>query len=363
MLTLDVCRNARSAGIDLTFVATGGGDMEREFEHSGADYFRLQRKLPVDLFLVKDLHRIIIQTGVQIAHAQQAVEAIHLYLATRGTNVKCVMSLQNYILDRKNRVATKLIVPRMDAVCPVSHSMLEWFKTAEGLRITDKFHVIHNGVDAARLKPVRSLNTPSLRDELGLNSGDILLGMVGNFYRDERKDQFTVCRALSRVIDEIPSVHFAFVGAVHDGAADYKKRCVEYCRDKGIGERVHFVGKRGDIPDLLRELDVFVFSSVQEGLPVAAVEALLIGVPMVVSDIPPLLEVVGFDSAEGPCAAIFRTGDAEDLSEKLIDLLNDPVTRNKLGEKARIQTPKYFSIEAHLKSLSALYGRLVDERP
>ena len=361
MLELDVCRNARSAGLDLTFVATGGGDLEADFADSGVEYIRLQRKWPVDLPLVRQLRRIINERGIQIAHAQQAVEALHLYLATLGTGVKCVMSLQNYILDNKNRIATRFILPRMDAVCPVSESMLEWFRDAEGFAITAKFHVLHNGVDEKRLAPTRAIGMRTLREELGFEANHQLLGMVGNFYRDERKDQWTVCRALPKIFQRFPAAHFVFVGAVHIGADEYHSRCVNFCRDSGLSDRVHFVGTRGDIPDLLRELDLFVFSSVQEGLPVAAIEALFLGVPMIVSDIPPLLEVAGEKLAEGPCTAIFRTGNADDLAEKLTDLLSDPARMIELGEKARRQMRKRFSIEVHLHKLRELYEHLTTD--
>lgn len=361
MVALDVCRNAASARIDLTFLATGGGDLESDFAASGVDYVRLQRRLPVDPMLVLRLRQIIKNRDVRVVHAQQAVEAIHLYLATRGMGVKCVMSLHNYILDTKNRLATKFIVPRMDAVCPVSVSMQEWFRTAEGFRVTEKFHIIHNGVDPSRLAPTRPAGSVTLRDELGLGARHKLIAMVGNFYPDERKDQLTVCRALPSVMGQLPSAHFVFVGAVHKGAEAYRERCAAVCRENGLAGRVHFVGKRGDIPDVLRELDLFVFSSVQEGLPVAAIEALMLGVPMLVSDIPPLLEVVGADTADGACAATFRTGDAEDLSAKLIDLFDNKDRLKELGEKARSQTPKRFGITANLQNLHRLYEQLTTD--
>jgi glycosyltransferase involved in cell wall biosynthesis len=356
-----VCRNARAAGLDLTFVATGGGDLEADFAASGVDYVRLQRKLPIDPRLVWQLRRVIKERGVRIVHAQQAVEAIHLWLATRGTGVKCVLSLQNYILDEKNRHATKFIVPKMDAVCPVSAAMQEWFRTGEGFRITDKYHVLHNGVDLNRLGTTRAAGASTLREELGLDENHQLLGMVGNFYPDARKDQWTVCRALPPVMAQFPLAHHIFVGGLYPGAEDYHSRCVNFCRENGLTNRVHFVGQRSDIPDLLRELDLFVFSSLHEGLPVAAVEALLLGVPMIVSDIPPLLEVVGTGSPAGPCAEIFRTGDAADLAATLLSLLDNRAHLRELGEKGRTQTPQRFSIEAHLQTLRALYEQLTSD--
>ncbi|MEJ7623207.1 MAG: glycosyltransferase family 4 protein [Pyrinomonadaceae bacterium] len=359
MLTLDVCRNARNANLDLTFVATGGGDLEGEFRTSGAEFIGLQRRLPLDPILVRELHRIIVDRRIQIVHAQQAVEAMHLYLATRGTGAYCVMSLQAYILDRKNRIATRLITPRMDRVCPVSQSMQVWYRDGEGFEITDKYRVLPNGVDPARLQPSRLPGTATLRMELGIDASATLLGMVGNFYPDQRKDQLTICRALGRILGDRNDVHFVFVGAVHDGAQTYFDKCGRVCGEAGIADRVHFLGKRGDVVDILTELDLFVFSSVQEGLPVAAIEALMLGVPMIVSDIPPLLEVTGLDGSGRPCAAVFKTGDADDLAEKVTRLLQDQEELKRLGRLAKVEASKRFGIDSHLQTLRDIYRELI----
>ncbi len=357
-LVLDLCRNSAACELNVMLAATGGGDLEMEFEESGVPFHRLRRRFPIDPFLIRALRRIIKDNGITVVHAQQAVEAIHAYLATRGTGVKCVMSLQNYILDGKNRIATKWIVPRLDGVCPVSNAMQEWFRTAEGIGITERFFVLHNGVDYKRLRPVRPLGSATLREELGISPDASLIGMVGNFYPDRRKDQMTVCRALGRVFAVESNAHFVFIGSVHHGAEDYLAQCIESCRQSAISERVHFVGKRSDIPDILAELTLFVFSSVQEGLPVAAVEALMMGVPMIVSDIPPLLEVAGAEMPEGACAAIFATGDENALASKILALLADEPRRTELGRKASVETQKRFGIAAHIERVIEIYESL-----
>lgn len=357
-LVLDLCRNSAACGLDVEFAATGGGDLEREFAESGVQYHRLDRRFPIDPFLIRDLRRIIKDRGITVVHTQQAVEAIHAFFATRGTGVKCVMSLQNYILDNKNRIATKWIVPRLDAVCPVSYAMQEWFRTAEGFPITDRYFVLHNGVDPSRLKPTRSSGAKTLREELGIASAAPLIGMIGNFYPDRRKDQLTVCRALGKVFANEQDAHFAFVGSVHRGAEGYLAECKEICRRQGITDRVHFVGLRSDIPDILSELTLFVFSSVQEGLPVAAVEALMTGVPMLFSDIAPLLEIAASDDQERPCAEIFVTGDENDLAAKITGLLSNDGRRAESSTNARSVIPRRFGIDAHIKRVREIYDEL-----
>ncbi|MGI9067503.1 MAG: glycosyltransferase family 4 protein [Pyrinomonadaceae bacterium] len=350
MLALDLCRNARSNNLDLTFVATGGGDLEADFRNSGVIFQRLQRRLPVDLRLAGRIGRIIKEREIDVVHTHQAVEALHAYLATRGGRVKRVMTFHLCTSDAKNKVALNLLAPRMDANVAVSRELLKCLEHEAGFNTGDRFHVVHNGVDHRRLEPTGA----NLRAELGLNDGALVLGMIGNFYPDGRKDQVTICRALPRVFAEVPAAHFLFIGGSFPAASQLLQECVALCRELGISERVHFLGKRSDIPDLLSSLDVYVQSSVNESLGIAVIEAMLTGLPVVVSDIGALLEVTG----EGEYAVTFRTGDAAELADKLIELCHDEHRRGELAGMGKAWATSHFSIEAHIASLITLYNQI-----
>src|SRR5215203_2480172 len=135
--------------------------------------------------------------------------------------------------------------------------MLNWLADVDGLYTSRNFHIIYNGADPKRLQPTSN----SLRSELGLPDDSLLLGMVGNFYRDPRKDQLTVCRALPSVFARFDNAHFVFAGRIEEGAEAKFADCVNFCVDHGMDKRVHFLGPRSDVPDILAALDVFVFSS------------------------------------------------------------------------------------------------------
>ncbi|MEO8071950.1 MAG: glycosyltransferase family 4 protein, partial [Acidobacteriota bacterium] len=214
-------------------------------------------------------------------------------------------------------------------------------------------HIIYNGTDEKRLKPTGK----SLRKELSLDENVLLLGMIGNFYRDPRKDQITLCRALPEVFAEIKNAHCIFAGKVETGAEEKSQNCVEFCRENGIAEKVHFLGVRNDIPDVLAALDLFVFSSLQEGLPIAMTEAMLAKVPLIVSDIEPLLEA----SENGKYAEVFPVKNAEVLSEKILQLLKNKQLREDLANRANKFAKENFSIEAHLKKLKKLYDSLLEK--
>ncbi len=349
-MELDLCRNAKANGLDLTFVATGGGDLEKEFRDSGADFIRLNRRLPIDLSLVSRLRRIIEEREIDVVHSHQPVEALHLYLATRGSGVKRVLTLHGVYAGTKNDLALKFVLPRMDARVVLGRHLPAWLAQEQSIDANLSFVVINNGVDSARLA---STGRP-LRTELGLAQDATLLGMVANFYADRRKDQLTVCKALPQLFARDAAAQFVFVGS-SDGAPHLFDEVVDCCRQQCISDRVHFLGKRADIPDVLSSLDAFVLSSRWEGSPIAVMEAMMIGIPVVLSDIGPLKDV----SSDGKYAVLFRSGDQQDLASKLIQLVEDAESRSRLAVLARQWAMSTFSIEAHIASLLKLYGSLV----
>ncbi|HEX8180569.1 MAG TPA: glycosyltransferase family 4 protein [Pyrinomonadaceae bacterium] len=350
VLALDLCRNARAAGLDLILAATGGGALETEFRRSGVEFVRLKRRLPVDLLLAAQLRALIRRHAVAVVHTHQAVEALHAYLATRGAGVRQVMSFHLCAADAKNRRALKFLAPRMDANIAVSRDLLACLGAHARLDTACNFRVVYNGVDEHRLKPAGG----NLRAELKLAPDALLAGMVGNFYADGRKDQLTVCRALPQLFAAAPHAHFVFVGAHAADAPQVFDECVRVCQQQGIAPRVHFLGQRADVPDILRALDLFVFSSRADSFGLAVVEAMLTGVPAVVSDIGALREV----TAEGRYAVMFRTGDADELAQRLIELANDRARRAALGARGRVWAAEQFGIAAHITRLRELYAAL-----
>ncbi len=350
MQVLDVCRNAARFGLQITVTAAGGGALEGAFAETGVELIRLSRKFPVDLYMASQLRRIIKDRGIEIVHGFQAVDGTHIYLAASGIkNVKKVLSFQGFVPDKRNRIALRLLIPRMDLNIVVSNGLKRWLSEHDHLN-TNGFELLYNGADPARLRPTGR----SIRGELGLPPDARLIGMIGNFYRDERKDQLTFCRALPAVLEQFPRLHCVFAGRIENGAEGKMADCLNFCIEHNLTDRVHFLGSRNDVPNILSELEVFVFSSLHEGLPVAVSEAMLARVPMIVSDIEPLLEA----TANGKYARVFPIRDEKALTGNIIDLLSDDETRVRLAEEAYQFASGNFSIYAHLKRLTELYQNL-----
>ncbi|MCA1640360.1 MAG: glycosyltransferase family 4 protein, partial [Acidobacteria bacterium] len=277
-------------------------------------------------------------------------EGVHAFLACAGTNAKTVLSHQGFVAEKKNRLALRFLLPRVAMNIVISQGLRRWYESELNLKFSDNVKIIYNGVDENRL----AWTGETLKQELGLPPDALLFGMIANFYRDPRKDQMTICKSLPRVFAENDNSYSVFVGKVEPGAEHKFAECVDFCRENKISKRVFFLGGRSDVPKILDSLDIFVFSSIHEGLGIAAIEAMLTNVPCVLSDIEPFLEVSG----GGKYAEIFPVQNAEILGEKIIKLLQNENLRGDLAKRAFGFAKQDFSIEAHLRELKRLYNLL-----
>ncbi|MFS0576482.1 glycosyltransferase [Sporosarcina sp. 179-K 3D1 HS] len=194
--------------------------------------------------------------------------------------------------------------------------------------------VVHNGIYLKRYRDAEPLPrytlAPTYREK------DKLVVMVAAMR--EQKDYETVIRASKLLPDHY---HILFVGT--------GERCAEvmaYAKEHG-SRNIHFLGRRDDVPSILKSCDIFVLSSHWEGFGLVAVEAMAAGLPVVVSDVPGLRDVV--DGA----GFLFKGGDEEDLTEKMLDVSLKPATAQH--ERARHVQLARFSIEQMVARYLELY--------
>lgn len=161
---------------------------------------------------------------------------------------------------------------------------------------------INNGVD------IESIGKTVASDELRTAFvGRKLIAQVAGF-RPE-KDQATTISGMRYLPERF---HLLLVG---DGPL--RSECEKLSVSEGVGDRVHFLGVRDDVPSLLKAVDYVVMSSKWEGLPLSAVEGMAAGKPVIASDVDGLKDVVG------GAGILFEAGNGEDLSRRILSLDSD----------------------------------------
>lgn len=233
------------------------------------------------------------------------------------------------------RISTRLIL--------VSQSNLE-----KGLRLKlfrpEQAVLIRNGIDLPRFSGARA--TPEKRAELGLEGNGPVVGMVSNFKPQKSPLDFVEMARL--VHQEVPEARFFVVG---DGPL--RPQAERLIETYGLGDRVKLVGWRRDIPELLSLLDIFVLTSLWEGLPLVFLEAMAAGKPIVATRVDGTTDVVH----DGVNGFLCPPREYAGLARRVIQLLRDPQLAAEMGHRGR-EAARSFSQERMLAGYQRLYEAL-----
>ena len=203
--------------------------------------------------------------------------------------------------------------------------------------------VIPNGVpEAADLSAERRAEIDA---DLRLSEANQVVSIVGRLVPQKAHDRFL--RAAAMVKESQPQARFLIVG---DGAL--RGELEAQAAGLGLGDEVRFTGIRGDAADLIARSDLLVFSSVWEGLSIAALEALARGVPVISTDVAGTREL--FASGAG---VVVPQADAP-LAEAIAAALTDPATRRRMSAEGRRLHAERFSTARMAAAYRLIYARL-----
>ena len=202
----------------------------------------------------------------------------------------------------------------------------------------NRVETIFNGIDLARIRRAQALE----KTVLGLPDSARVLLQVSAFR--PQKNQETLIRAMASLPND---VHLLLAGE-----GERKASCQELANSLGLKDRIHFLGVRKDVPNLLKTADIVVLSTHYEGLSLSSVEALASGKPFVASNVPGLSEVV-----EG-AGLLFEDNDELALSAHLTALLDDPALRKEIGDRCLERSNRY-DIQTMVEKYLKLYMHLL----
>lgn len=201
------------------------------------------------------------------------------------------------------------------------------------------------GLDLDRFVPLKEEEKEAVRKELHLNDGDVFAITVGNLIK--RKNQLTLIEAVNRL--DNPHLHLFICG---DGQcyAELKKAA----SDLGIGSQIHFLGFRKDVEKLCGAADIFLFASVQEGLPVAVMEAMACGLPIVASKIRGNRDLIG----SGKGGYLVRPTDTDGFAKAIVSVINNRKKAESM-ESYNFEKIKEYSKEKVMDQMTELYESLM----
>jgi sugar transferase (PEP-CTERM/EpsH1 system associated) len=251
------------------------------------------------------------------------------------------------------RRAIGRIVDRYVIVCDFFRS---WLRNACKVR-DEKITYIPNGVDTEAFSPLDmnvshpTYDVPSmrmkLRQKLELPSNTLLVGTVGRL--DPVKDIPTLIKAFKNALPDCPDAKLVIVGG-----GPLQPSLIRLGEELGIETSLLWLGERGDIPEILRCLDVFVQISVFEGMSNTVLEAMASGLPIIATRTGGNPELVN----PGQNGMLVSVGNVQELSQTLRRYLADAALRKREAINSRRRAVECFDLSVMVARYAELYESL-----
>lgn len=252
--------------------------------------------------------------------------------------------------SRKRSVCHRLLLRKKDRLVAVGEATRQALIANEGLP-SDRVEVIYNGVELSQFRNVAPSVRQEVRDELKLAHDELVITLVARL--DPIKDHPTAIATLERVREAIPKARLLVVG---DGPE--RENIENIVKRQRLDEHILLLGTRRDVPRLLRASDVFLMTSVGEGIPLTIIEAMAAGVPVVSTRVGGIPEMIS-DEETG---FLREPGDAIGLAKAIVTLRHDTTLREQITSAARDRAFSDFSREKMLASYATIYEEMLRGR-
>ena len=311
------------------------------------EYFNFGRKF--DFQVIKNLYQVIISEKIGLIHShgyKPSFYCLMIFLFYRIPYiVTCHLWFCSNIKMYFNVLAERISMLFAKKIVAVSYPIAK--EIASWRLLKKKITVINNGIDIDKYTDYREdFDRDQLRKGLGLKNDSILIGTLGRL--TPQKGHEYLLEAAAKILRERQNIEFIVAG---DGPL--KDILVQKARDLNILDAFHFVGFRSDAINILRLLDIFVFSSIDEGLPIALLEAMAVGLPIIATDVGDISQVIQ-NRFNG---ILVRSKCPNELAESISALLNDTALRKKLAVCAMNTVNRDFNTSR----MSEKYVKIYDE--
>lgn len=323
------------------------GPLAEMLEEPRPEVHLLARTPGLSLSLPFRLARMFASEKVDVVHTRGLGTYMYSALAARMARAALVYGehgdLPMIREKRRRRAAMRTLAWLTDGLYAVSEAGRLGLAELSH-RAPERIDVIPNGVETDLFRPG---DPAAARDRIGIDPDAFVIGFVGRVA--PVKNLGALFAALPEVSDAVGDVDVVIVG---DGPDMENVR--QLAAASGTPKRVHLLGERRDVPDILPAMSVIVLSSFNEGHSNVILEAMSAGCPVVASEVGGNPEIV----RDGETGFLFPADRPAELAERLVRLARSPDLRRRLGENARSVVLTEFSMHLMIEQYEALYSRL-----
>ncbi len=297
------------------------------------------------------LARFLSNNRIQIVHSHDMHTNVFATAWARAAGTPVIIASRRWwrsLLPRRYRIANTLAFRLAHCIVANSPAVASSLGTEDRVP-RQRVAVVPNFVDDAAFTPPSLDDRAVILRDLGVPADALIVGVIANL--SPVKDHGTLLRAVARLAPRWPQLHVVLVG---DG--ECRASLESLARGLELGHRIHFAGRRPNQPNPHHLLDISVLCSLSEGFPNSIIEAMAAGKPVVATSVGGVADAV----EHGRTGLLVPPSDPEQLAAAIESLLIDPSRRRVLGEAGQDRARARYGATTVLRSLEALYGRLLD---
>ena len=310
--------------------------------------------------VIREVRSRAINLQPDIIHANSIRAGLVMTLATAGLDVPVIWHAHDILPRHPLSTAIRFLacVSRRNSILAVSHAvadrfrglLIRWFQRRVPVR------VVHNAVDLDCFQP-NSESRREIRRALGLTERERVVGIVGHL--TPNKGQLELIEAFAAISRETSDAVLLVVGeSLFNRNADYAESLVRAASSFAVTDRVRFLGPRDDVPALMQGFDLLVVNSRTEGFPLAVLEGLASGTPVLATAVGGTPEMIRHREN----GWLVPARDDHSLAEGILRLLGDPELRATLAKCGLHDASAHYSAERYISDMQSFYRQVGNVR-
>ena len=344
--TLNLLGGLHKRQIACHLVCQAGSPLEERALEAGVGVFPMTMRGEIDLAAGVRIRKLINTFNYKIVHSHTSHAHSLAYLASIGTGViRIVTRRVDFSIFRHSflKLSGLKYSFMADYYIAISHKIKEVLVN-DGVA-DQRIFVVHSGIDPQRFSQATG---GLLSDEFDITDNQKVVINVAHLAG--HKGQKYLVRAIPQVLAKLPDTRFFIVGT-----GVLMDELKETASELGLKKELIFAGFRSDVADFYKIADLYVMSSVQEGLGTAVLDALAAAVPVVATNTGGLPEIIH----DGKTGRLVAPGEPEALADGIVEMLTRVEAAKAMADEGRAMVQNYFSIDAMVDKNIEVYQKVL----
>ena len=344
---LTVMNELAARGYKVSFICKPEAEIIKYSDNKSIDVLPLRIAGDFDPFTISQLTKIYKKRKIDIVVANVGKDIRLGGLAAKFNSGVSVIALHQVDREIKNNLRYRFTYNSLADMIVVNSLATKntLLKSASWL-VDKKIKVVYHGIDYQKYS---SGNTINLRNQLGILPEEVIIGFVGRL--SVQKGIKYMLDAFRLVVEKLKNVHLVIAGT-----GELEGLVKDFISEFNLEKRIHLLGFRNDIPDIMRTFDIFLLPSLWEGFGIVLIEAMAAGKPVIATKTSSIPEIV----ADGKSGILVSPEDAESISDALLRLISAHEIRIKFGETGRKIVIEKFTIDRMINDYENIFHELLN---